>query len=177
MKGQWSCVMGVGVWVGFFLTWWPLRLNSLHSGGGVEKRWNNEVTNSFINLTHTVHAQLPLSIHTETPQAVCYMHIPALAPMWWWAEPWQEDCLAQPTVIIMELKQLNLFLFAIGFHSNTTSPVTHCRFHGRGWLHRLQRDTHTHTCMLNTHNTGQIGSSGFSTHSLMEHSLLLQLCS
>lgn len=107
---------------------------------GVENRSNNEVTNSFITHTHT---------HTLHQDPYTLPKLWCVCWWCWWAELTPKDCLAVTTIIIMELKQLNLFLFATGFHSNTTSschklPVPRSRLtaslaKGHTWMRTRSR--------------------------------------
>lgn len=95
-------------------------------------------TVSSLTQTNTL---LPTGAHTNSPSYMCMHmceHSLAMASMWWWwrrrwfVELWPEDCLAGTTIIIMELKQLNLFLFATWFpqqhhFSCQTLPVPQSR--------------------------------------------------
>ncbi len=79
MERHWSCVMGISIQV-FSLHSWPLHWNSLQCSV-VEKRLNNEVTNSFITLTH-MQTLLPIGAHTNSPSCMC-MHVCVRAVSLW----------------------------------------------------------------------------------------------
>ena len=92
-------------------------------------QWSGKETKSQSQRFHHSHT------NTHAPRAVrVCMHVRrTMLSMWWWwwcrwcwwAKLWCEDCLAGPSITIMELQQLNLFLFATGFHSNTPRLWSH----------------------------------------------------